>query len=102
MGRGRCASVLLKCMGMYPANQGVLWGLLPWPLDIRLSYSRTAWHHTQSSRQNILTHAPIHVFQQLPVSQLHCTIMSCGSIKSLSFITQLSLGTSRQGIFPTY
>ncbi len=49
MGRGRCASVLLKCMGMYPANQGVLWGLLPWPLDIRLSYSRTASHHTRIS-----------------------------------------------------
>ena len=37
MGCGRCASVLLKCMGMYPANQGVLCGLLPCPLDIRLS-----------------------------------------------------------------
>lgn len=70
MGRGRCASVLLKCMGMYPANQGVLCGLLPCPLDIRLSYSRTAGHTAWSSKQTNHTRAPPYILQScLSISQ---------------------------------
>ena len=72
MGRGRCASVLLKCMGMYPANQGVLCGLLPCPLDIRLSYSRTAGHHTHGAQSRLITHEP---------HPRHLTAAACPSAK---------------------